>query len=131
MNNPLFKIPNATLRTGLQKRYSFDTYVSFSSNDRSLEPIENNDLAHGTYGGLLFDQRWKNKRVIILERDGHKCVVCKQSSSLQVHHRQYHFITSSKQFKAPWDYEDHLLITLCENCHKKGHRTFKVPTINL
>jgi hypothetical protein len=29
----------------------------------------------------------------------------------------------------PWDYTDNLLITLCEKCHQKGHKQYKVPTI--
>lgn len=84
---------------------------------------------HGTYGALLFDKRWIAKRAEILLRDHHACVICKRSETLQVHHRQYHFIKILKQFKAPWDYEDELMITLCERCHAKGHSKFRVPTV--
>ena len=45
--------------------------------------------AHGSYGGLLFDPRWRSKRAIILDRDFHCCVVCHSAINLQVHHRQY------------------------------------------
>jgi len=88
-------------------------------------------MNHGTYGGLLFDPRWKSKRQEILIRDQQKCVVCRSTDKLQVHHRQYHFLESSNQFKPPWDYANHLLITLCEQCHRYGHRKYKVPTIKL
>ncbi|MGZ3813588.1 MAG: HNH endonuclease [Mucilaginibacter sp.] len=85
--------------------------------------------AHGTYGGLLFDQRWKTKRGEIVRRDGGHCVICNSTEELQVHHRQYQFIKQVNAFKMPWDYPDHLLITLCKNCHNRGHSKFKVPTL--
>ncbi|WP_298737819.1 hypothetical protein [uncultured Chitinophaga sp.] len=90
------------------------------------------DLAsHGSYGALLFHPNWKAKRREILERDKHRCVHCYSSEALQVHHRQYHFLASEQKFRLPWEYPDRLLITLCESCHNKGHRKFKVPTITL
>lgn len=85
-------------------------------------------IFHGSYGHLLFDERWKAKRSIILVRDKFKCAICDDSSNLQVHHRQYHFSTLLNQFKAPWDYADELLVTLCKSCHNKGHNKYKVPT---
>lgn len=87
------------------------------------------EIPHGTYGALLFDERWKSRRGEILFRDGRSCVICKGKEDLQVHHRQYHFIKSASKFKPPWDYADHLLLTLCKSCHNRGHSKFKVPTI--
>lgn len=89
------------------------------------------DQKHGTYGGLLFNPKWKAKRKEILARDKHRCVICKSDKELQVHHRQYQFIVNENQFRLPWDYADYLLITLCESCHSRGHRRHKVPTINI
>jgi hypothetical protein len=86
---------------------------------------------HGTYGALLFDKRWIARRSEILQRDNHQCVICFSSEMLQVHHRQYHFVKALSQFKAPWEYEDYLLITLCEKCHSRGHSKFKVPNVYL
>lgn len=85
-------------------------------------------LNHGGYGATLFDPRWKSKRKEILLRDGNKCVICKSEENLQVHHRQYHFSRTLNEFKNPWEYSNNLMITLCENCHQKGHRLYKVPT---
>lgn len=96
-----------------------------------LKPKDSNIPTHGSYGSLLFDPKWRAKREIILQRDFHKCVVCGSSSDLQVHHRQYHFVVRNNQFRLPWEYEDRLLITLCESCHKRGHSKYKVPTINI
>jgi hypothetical protein len=95
---------------------------------KTLGPV---GMTHGSYGGLLFHPRWKLKRKEILTRDMHRCIHCKNDKTLQVHHRQYHFIVSQQQFRLPWEYPDHLLITLCESCHNRGHNKYKVPTINV
>jgi hypothetical protein len=87
--------------------------------------------SHGSYGALLFHPSWKAKRKEILHRDMHRCVHCRSGKDLQVHHRQYHFRVSEQKFRLPWDYPDHLLITLCESCHNKGHNKYKVPTITI
>ena len=95
----------------------------------NIEGFQKNNVSlnHGSYGFLLFDPRWKAKRLEILERDMKRCVICKSENNLQVHHRQYHFSTILNSFKNPWEYENRLLITICESCHQKGHRLYKVP----
>lgn len=92
--------------------------------------ITNDEVStyHGGYGAALFDPRWKSKRKEILTRDNHQCLICKSDKYLQVHHRQYHFSTTLNAFKNPWEYANYLLITLCESCHQKGHKMYKVPT---
>lgn len=84
-------------------------------------------LNHGGYGATLFDPRWKAKRKEILERDQNQCVNCKGKKNLHIHHRQYHFSRTLNVFKNPWEYDNRLMITLCEDCHQKGHRLYKVP----
>jgi 5-methylcytosine-specific restriction endonuclease McrA len=58
---------------------------------------------------------WLKKRKIILERDNHKCVLCGSTSNLRVHHTRY------SDNKKAWEYPNAVLITLCEDCHKKVH----------
>lgn len=87
--------------------------------------------SHGSYGALLFHPNWKARRKEILDRDMNRCVHCRSDKDLQVHHRQYHFVASEQKFRLPWDYPGHLLITLCESCHNKGHHKYKVPTITI
>ena len=110
-------------------RYMSSTYGKDSFSEQEVE-IQSKQ-AHGTYGALLFDKRWIRKRREIIQRDGNCCVICRVKENLQVHHRQYHFVKALGQFKAPWDYEDRLLITMCENCHSRGHSKFRVPSIYL
>ena len=115
---------------------SKNIYRRFAQDEKNIktsdfENILNDDIpAHGTYGALLFRPEWRLKRIEILNRDK-CCVVCKSTTGLQVHHRQYHFLVKENKFKLPWDYSENLLIALCENCHKRGHRKYKVPTINI
>ncbi|PWB27918.1 HNH endonuclease signature motif containing protein [Flavobacterium sp. HTF] len=114
---------------------SSNTYRRYKQVDKSinldtLKPVTKEIPAHGSYGALLFTVEWKTKRNQILTRDG-KCIICSSTENLQIHHRQYHFIVRENKFKLPWDYEDYLLITLCEVCHRRGHSKYKVPTINI
>jgi hypothetical protein len=99
--------------------------------DTSSNVSGSTSTTHGSYGALLFHPKWKSKRNEILMRDMHQCILCKSNKTLQVHHRQYHFIASRQQYRLPWEYPDHLLITLCESCHNRGHNKYKVPTINI
>jgi len=111
------------------RRY-IDSSPKGQDDSSTRSPAQTSGLMnHGTYGGLLFDPKWKSKRQEILARDQQQCVICRSTDKLQVHHRQYHFMQSSNQFKPPWEYANHLLITLCEQCHQRGHRKYKVPTI--
>jgi len=64
------------------------------------------------YSELLKDPRWQKKRLLILERDNWKCTLCKRDNvTLHVHHKSYEYQ------KNPWEYDDSILITLCESCH--------------
>lgn len=113
-----------------------ERYRRFIDKDNSdsfehLKPVSEEIQSHGSYGSLLFDKRWRAKREEILIRDKYACVNCKRNLKLQVHHRQYHFVLNTNQFKLPWDYPNRLLISLCEKCHQKGHSKFKVPTIKI
>ena len=83
------------------------------------------------YSTLLQMEQWKEKRVDILSRDGHKCRNCGSRQHLQVHHRQYHVNNKTGLKKYPWQYENKYLITLCRECHETGHRLIQVPTFNI
>ena len=83
------------------------------------------------YQKLLATPQWQEKRKKILQRDGHRCRNCGSGNLLQAHHRQYHFLNALAQFKDPWDYNDKYLVTLCRECHQKGHQKFNIPVFNL
>lgn len=112
---------------------SYRRYVQESDNLKTGGIVNSQNIpeAHGTYGPLLFDPKWKARREEILTRDSYRCVVCFSQSDLQVHHRQYHFDIVRNKFKLPWEYPSKLLITLCQSCHKRGHSKYKVPTVTV
>lgn len=65
-----------------------------------------------SYLELLKHPLWQRKRLEIMKRDNFTCQKCgDQETMLNVHHKQY-----SKKCK-PWEYSNHLLITVCEDCH--------------
>jgi 5-methylcytosine-specific restriction endonuclease McrA len=68
-----------------------------------------------SYEEQLKDDRWKWKRMEILERDWHICQKCMSSRNLNVHHKWY------EPGKMAWDYPNYALITWCESCHKEHH----------
>jgi 5-methylcytosine-specific restriction endonuclease McrA len=110
---------------------TYRRYFDSKTENTALGNDSHDIPSHGSYGALLFTPQWRNRREQILLRDHSKCVICTSSENLQIHHRQYHFLVRQSQFRLPWEYADHLLITLCESCHGRGHSKYKVPTINI
>lgn len=52
-----------------------------------------------------------------MERDDFTCRYCRsKDSTLNVHHKIY------RKGKDPWDYEDEVFSTLCEQCHESAER---------
>lgn len=109
-----------------------------------------------TYEELLQSEKWKQKRRQILERDGWRCRECgyvptydhidfsiqvsyvpdphnsfatetgpgvlfANPAPLHVHHHYYVL------GKAPWEYADDALITLCPDCHVSVHKKGTTP----
>lgn len=69
-----------------------------------------------SYSEKLRDPRWQKKRLEIMQRDEFKCQECADTeSTLHVHHARY------LKHRDPWEYDDALLVTLCEACHGKLH----------
>ena len=79
-----------------------------------------------SYSDKLKDPRWQKKRLQILERDEWRCRYCyNDKEMLSVHHKVY---TAGKE---PWEYDDDLLVTLCNHCHEQEHECRPVAEQNL
>ena len=66
------------------------------------------------YSDLLKSPKWQKKRLQIMSRDKFTCKLCGDTETqLHVHHKEY--INGNN----PWDYDNTLLITLCEDCHQE------------
>jgi hypothetical protein len=62
------------------------------------------------------DPRWQKKRLKIFERDSYICRRCQKSDrTLHIHHL---FYLDKFRERAPWEYPDWALTTLCEVCHE-------------
>lgn len=73
-------------------------------------------MSKKSYLEKLKDPRWQKKRLEIFERDEWKCFACGNSKeTLHIHHTAY------IKDKDPWDYDNDMLVTLCERCHKDEH----------
>lgn len=71
-----------------------------------------------TYREKLLDPRWQKKRLFVLERDNWTCQACQSTTkTLNVHHKFY------EGYKDPWDYDDNVLVTLCQECHASEEGT--------
>lgn len=72
------------------------------------------------YNEQLKTPEWKSKRLLILKRDGYKCVKCTSKKNLQVHHKKY--IPGLKAWQVP----DIYLETLCRIHHLSAHYGKKI-----
>lgn len=76
------------------------------------------------YTEKLKDPQWQKKRLEILQRDNWTCKGCGDNkSTLHVHHKKYIF------GRDPWEYENNMLITLCEFCHTREEQLKDSPGI--
>ena len=130
ISKPVSKFRFPALMSVSKGRYAKENGF-FMGNPVIGDDTDYEKLAQETYEILLADPRWGIKKEMILHRDDYKCVVCGHKSGLQEHLRQYHYRVDLKRFKAPWEYPDNLLISLCEPCHAEGHRQYEVPIINI
>ena len=68
------------------------------------------------------DSRWQKKRLQVMERDKWTCRSCGERGegiTLNVHHIFY------EKGRAPWEYDDDMLVTWCEDCHTSRHKLQK------
>jgi len=71
------------------------------------------------YLELLKSPKWQKKRLEIMNRDKFRCKLCGDTETqLHVHHKEYNG-------NDPWDYDNKLLVTLCEDCHTEVEKIKK------
>lgn len=66
-------------------------------------------------------EKLQNWRKAVLKRDNYKCVWCKSTKRLNVHHC---FRLKSACPERKYDVNNG--VTLCRDCHKKTHKTFAI-----
>lgn len=79
--------------------------------------VKEASVAKKSYFEMLRDPRWQRRRLQIMELAEFKCEHCESGEkTLNVHHKLY------RKGAAPWEYEDHELQCLCEDCHEIEHQ---------
>jgi 5-methylcytosine-specific restriction endonuclease McrA len=111
------------MRTEIKNKHSKKTLVGESESVRCT-PLPgsgtvNSDptrASYMTYAEQIKSPQWQKKRLEILGNHSFKCLLCGNTESeLHVHHILY------EKNKMIWDYPNHMLVVLCDNCHKKIH----------
>lgn len=78
----------------------------------SFEPVDPNT----PYADQYKHPNWQKMRLIVLKRDGFRCVNCKNGQkTLHAHHLKY----NRKGFI--WEVPHWYIVTLCEDCHSEEH----------
>jgi hypothetical protein len=77
-----------------------------------------------TYIEELQNPRWQMKRLEVYERDGARCVMCCDSTTMLVAH--HHFYIDGRK---PWQYHHSALSTLCDPCHGRWHQRLPRPMV--
>lgn len=69
-----------------------------------------------TYAQQLAHPKWQRRRLEMLNAAGWACTACgNDDNQLHVHHRQYF------KGRMAWEYADHELAVLCNDCHGSEH----------
>ena len=79
------------------------------------------------YGLLLERPEWKAYRLAVLAERGELCEWCGSNKNLQVHHKFYLKYPNGKHI-LPWEYNINCLLVLCEDCHEKAHKKYKIKS---
>lgn len=78
--------------------------------------LPESDMAKMTWFEQLKHPKWQKRRLEVLERFGWRCGECDADErTLHVHHKRY------VKGRMAWEYEDHELEALCDECHKSEH----------
>lgn len=70
------------------------------------------ELGFSTYKDYLESELWLTIRTRILERDDHKCRICRKKKAVAVHHTTYSILVLAGKM-------DTQLMAVCGGCHKR------------
>ena len=70
---------------------------------------------------------WKAYRLTVFAERGKQCEWCGSNKNLHVHHKFYLKYPNGKKI-LPWEYNINYLLVLCNDCHMKAHKNYKIKT---
>lgn len=92
------------------------------------KPVNNSlDKTKTAYELLLERPEWKAYRLAVLAERGELCEWCGSNKNLQVHHKFYLKYPNGKKI-LPWEYNINCLLVLCNDCHTKAHKKYKIKS---
>lgn len=104
----------STARVAPEKQAS-NVRLSAVLSQRDVSTLET-VMRQKAYWELLRDPRWQRKRLEVMERENFTCQGCEATDkTLNVHHKIY------RKGAMPWEYPEHELRCLCEECHEEEH----------
>lgn len=113
----LNKLPFADLDKYLEREFNIELFYENRRNQaekerqaRNEEIRSNNNAFWEEYKEYLNTDKWKIKRVRVLQRDKNLCQACLTSPANQVHHLTYAHVFDEPLFD---------LISVCARCHNK------------
>ena len=106
------------------KQYRINNIDLIRIKDR--EKRERNKEGYSEYDRKRHDiKRFSGNRELVMDRDGHRCVMCGAKSNLTVHHKDHTGQTENRND------DPNNLITLCASCHGKQHGKPINPEIHI
>ena len=86
------------------------------------EVIEKYFRSNKDYINFHNTRPWKNKRIVILKRDGYQCRECKRYGKVTEADTVHHVLPIEDRYDLRLDNRN--LISLCEGCHERVHNKF-------
>ncbi len=84
--------------------------IEYAKEEEYFDFCEEAKIQHQEY---LKSERWQKLRLRVLKRDSFLCQDCKLNPAKEVHHSDYDYLFTPKEFD--------FCISLCSGCHKKRH----------
>jgi hypothetical protein len=83
-------------------------YLKSKRDEQNMRNIQTDFLFWDKYSEYLRSDSWKNRRLLVLERDNYMCQACLSNIADEVHHLTYKHVFNEPLFD---------LISVCKPCH--------------
>lgn len=88
----------------------YESYCNKQTEQRKQEYLKKRNERLDELSNYYKTDKWKAKRLKVLERDNYTCKACETNKATQVHHLSYHFFANEPLFD---------LVSVCVPCHEK------------
>jgi hypothetical protein len=97
-----------------ERRYSLRTQLYERYRDRlNRRQFQKETLWWKAYKAYLETPKWREKSMLVLERENYLCQACRKRRATQAHHLTYEFLGHEPLFQ---------LVAVCKPCHEHLHK---------